>query len=181
MDQATDQDVQRLLDGGRRREAFECLIEHYQHKVFRLCFSILGDEAAAEDAAQDTFLKAWRGLPGFRGDAALPTWLYSIARNTCLTRSQRGAGRAEELLTEGTAASRLIPIDDSLDVRAAIARLPGRYRQALLLFYFEGKSYEEVSAMLDLPLGTVKTYLHRARKELAASFRQSATEVKHGV
>jgi len=84
-------------------------------------------------------------------------------------------------LTEGTAASRLIPIDDSLDVRAAIARLPGRYRQALLLFYFEGKSYEEVSAMLDLPLGTVKTYLHRARKELAASFRQSATEVKHGV
>lgn len=181
MDQATDQDVQQLLDGGRRREAFERLIEQYQNKVFRLCFSILGDEAAAEDAAQDSFLKAWRGLPGFRGDAALPTWLYSIARNTCLTWSQRGTARAQEPLTEGAAASRSIAIDDSLDVHAAIAGLPRHYRQALLLFYFEDKSYEEVAAMLDLPLRTVKTYLHRARKELAASLTSKPTEAGHGL
>jgi len=80
-----DEDIRTYLDASRYREAFELLLDRYQHKAFRLAYSMLGDEASAEEMAQDTFLQIWKALPSFRGDASLSTWVYAITRNRCLT------------------------------------------------------------------------------------------------
>jgi RNA polymerase sigma-70 factor (ECF subfamily) len=121
-------------------------------------------------------VKIWKGLPGFHGDAALATWIYTITRNTCLTELRKRTNRptvslhAPEwegnwdalpaLQTAGTNA------DAGMDVPALLAQLPDHYRQVVTLFYFEQKAYEEVADRLGIPMGTVKTYLYRAKKEL---------------
>ena len=157
------------MEGVHGGQAFERLLDEYRDKVFRLACSLLGDEAAAEDATQDIFLKIWKALPGFRGDSSLSTWIYAVARNTCLTRR-----RAEKLRRtfglDDVPPSKLpvaLPASSDAGLRAQIDRLPLKYRSVLVLFYLEDRSYEQVSAALGLPMGTVKTYLHRAKKELA--------------
>ena len=165
------------------REAFERLVQHYKGKVFRLACSILEDETSAEDATQEVFLKIWRGLPSFRGDAAISTWIYSIARNTCLTRRRRDRDRRTFSLEEGKVeeiASKSRELGLAMHLRALIRQLPDKHRHALLLFYFEDKSYEQVAEAMALPIGTVKTYLHRAKKELATLIEQTAGSAQEG-
>src|SRR5438552_2829170 len=79
-----DDDIQELLGSKRYRESFDLMVTRYQHKVFRLAFSYMRDASQAEDTTQEIFLRLWRALPGFTGAASLSTWLYTIARNTCL-------------------------------------------------------------------------------------------------
>jgi RNA polymerase sigma-70 factor (ECF subfamily) len=150
--------------------AFERLLDEYRDKVFRLACALLQDEAAAEDATQEIFLKIWRALPDFRGDSSISTWIYAIARNTCLTRRRAAASHRayslDDVNAEEIAAEAPPPAADS-DLRGAIARLPEKYRRAMVLFYLEERSYQQVALAMDLPMGTVKTYLHRAKKELA--------------
>ena len=176
-----DEDIRTHLDASRYREAFELLLDRYQHKAFRLAYSILGDGASAEEMAQDAFLRIWKALPAYRGDASLSTWIYAITRNRCLT------GRKE--MRERQAVSMEEPgVREAVDSRPAsrpegrqrlpdsamlLAQLSPPYREALRLFYLEEKSYEEVASMLGLPIGTVKTYLHRARKQLAEARTQA--------
>ncbi len=174
-----DHDIHQLLDQHRCHEALEILVERYKDKVFRLAYAMLGNEAAAHDAAQDVFIRIWRALRSYRGDAALSTWIYTIARNTCLTARSSAHSRPifsmEEprirLLVERT--NTILPSfsgrSDAPDVTSLLAALPPQYRTVLMLFYLEERSQEEVATMLDLPLGTVKTYLHRARKAVAAA------------
>ena len=150
--------------------AFEHIVGEYREKVFRLACSLLSDPAAAEDATQDTFLKIWKALPDFRGDAQISTWIYAIARNTCLTRRRAAALPRTCSLDEAHAAA--IPASDlppagDRDLRQAIDRLPEKYRRVLVLFYLEDRSYQQVALAMGLPMGTVKTFLHRAKKELA--------------
>jgi RNA polymerase sigma-70 factor, ECF subfamily len=154
-----------MVDVNSRRDTFERLLEQYRDKVFRLAWSILGNQASAEDAAQDVFLKIWTALPGFRGESSVSTWIYAIARNTCLTRRQRESAHPTVELDETIAGPE--PASDA-DLRRLIARLPEKYRDVLVLFYLEDRSYEQVAEALDLPIGTVKTNLHRAKKEIAA-------------
>jgi RNA polymerase sigma-70 factor (ECF subfamily) len=154
-------------------EAFERIVREYQDKIFRLAFSLMGDRAAAEDAAQDALVRIWKGLHGFRAESSLSTWIYSITRNACLTALGRGRLRtaslddagprreAERRATAGWFAA------ESPDAAALLDRLPAKYRQVVTLFYMQEKSYDEVANMLGLPVGTVKTYLFRARKSLA--------------
>ncbi|HXP87784.1 MAG TPA: sigma-70 family RNA polymerase sigma factor [Bryobacteraceae bacterium] len=176
MDLDKDQDIHEHLGAGRYRDAFELLLARYQHKVFRLSWSMLGDQTAAEEMAQDVFLQIWRVLPGYRGEASLSTWIYAITRNRCLTQRKKSrdcsAASIEEpgvlRAAEARLSTRERPSNEA-DVVALMAQLPPQYRQALTLFYLEEKSYEEVAALLGLPVGTVKTYLHRARKQLAGS------------
>jgi len=152
-------------------EAFERIVEEYQGRVFRLACSILRNEAAAEDAAQEVFIRLWKALPQFRGESSLSTWIYAISRNTCLTRLKRERIRETLPLEEGKVASIPSPQGDPVgeqEIRALVERLPEKYRQVLVLFYFEERSYEQVAEALALPMGTVKTYLHRAKKELAS-------------
>ena len=155
-------------------QQFEAVLRAYQDKVFRLCYAMLGSRALAEETAQEVFLRVWKALPRYRGDSSLSTWIYSITRNTCFTARKKMAGPRHFPL-DATAVRREVERgaggherpDRTPDILRLVGELPDQYRQAILLYYMEEKSYEEVAAMLDLPLGTVKTHLHRARKQLA--------------
>ena len=135
---------------------------------------MLADRGLAEETAQDAFVRIWKSLAGFRGDSALSTWVYAITRNACLTTlSSRRKLRDLSLdipeirHAAECAAHPPSPPDHRPDLHHLIAGLPENWRQVVLLFHMEEKSYDEVAAMLDLPLGTVKTYLHRARRQMA--------------
>jgi RNA polymerase sigma-70 factor (ECF subfamily) len=161
-------DVEDLLRARRYDEALERILQDYQDKVFRMALTILRDTGRAEEVTQDVFLKLWRALPAYDGRAAIGTWLYTIARNTCLS-AVRAAGyrRTTPLddVTEPGAASGT-PVKVSVD--QCLARLPEVQRQVITLFYLQDRNVSEVAAMLDLPEGTVKSHLHRARRALAA-------------
>jgi RNA polymerase sigma-70 factor, ECF subfamily len=164
--------------------SFERLLDEYRDKVFRLACSLLSDEAAAEDATQEIFLKIWKALPDFRGQSSLSTWIYAIARNTCLTRRRIAAEHRTFSLEDANAAE--IPSPDppaagDSDLRAAIGRLPEKYRRVLLLFYLEDRSYQQVALALGVPMGTVKTHLHRAKKELALLLAQQNTRKESAI
>ena len=171
--------IQAQLEAGRLNAAFDLVVEHYQHRVYRLALAILGDPAAAQDAAQEAFLRIWKGLKGFRGHSALSTWIYAIARNTALTERKSAAARPTLPLDDapaGALAGRVdsaAPLRAGFDVAALVDRLRPQYKEVIRLYYMEENSYVEVSRMLDIPLGTVKTLLHRARLELVAAVAQS--------
>lgn len=178
---AADADIYAHLQAGRHRAAFEAALPRYRDKVFRLAYSILRDGAAAEDAAQDVFVRVWRALPGYNGSAALSTWIYAITRNTCISllRKRRPQVSLDEPAfgddDQGGGLQLAAPEhDDSAvaSVEKLLERLPERYRQAVVLFYMEDKSYEQTAAALQLPLGTVKALLHRARKRLIELTRE---------
>ena len=174
MDEA---DIHQLLADGRPREAFERLVVRFQKKVFHLALSMSHNEATAQDLAQDVFLRVWKALPVYDGRASLSTWIYTISRNVCLNELQRAARKntvpldAPELVRTVETLTALDSAEASVgasqDIEAVLARLAVKYQQVLRLFYLEQKSYEETAALLGLPMGTVKTFLFRARKELA--------------
>jgi len=154
-------------------ETFERIALEYQDKIFRLSFSYLRDRADAEEAAQDVLLRVWKGLSSFRSESSLSTWIYAVTRNTCLTALRRRSLKCVSLeepeayrQTERRALDQWLMPEKP---RAAdlLNRLPAKYRQAVALFYMQEKSYDEVARMLDIPVGTVRTYLFRARKSLA--------------
>src|SRR5580692_10160112 len=171
-----DHDILGLLEARQYDGAFAPLLERYKDKVFRLAFSIMHNETQAEDVTQDVFVKIWKGLAGYHGGASLSTWIYTITRNTCLTELKRRDRHPTVSLQEPDmeAASGSIAALQSadpepgleLDVEILLAKLPENYRRVITLFYLEQKAYEEVAQMLGLPLGTVKTLLFRAKKEL---------------
>ena len=173
-----DADILELLNDVRRRhEVFEMIVHRYQHKVLHLAYSILGERAAAEDAAQDALLRIWRGLDRFRGESSLSTWIYSIARNAALSARtlRRGEDSIDEQHVRIAAESFTAPAAElaTFDVMRIVDALPVTQRQVVILFYLAGKSYIETAALAGLPMGTVKTYLHRARKEMALALASS--------
>jgi RNA polymerase sigma-70 factor, ECF subfamily len=163
---------------------FERIAAEYQDRIFRLALALLRDRAAAEEAAQDALVRIWKGLAGFRGHSSLSTWIFAIARNACLTaRSRRAvvpwtasleepsARRAAERQAVGAPS-----VAGMLDAGELLDRLPAKYRQVVSLFYMQEKSYDEVAEMLGLPVGTVKTYLFRARKSLAGQMARERVQ-----
>lgn len=157
-------------------ENFEALVKEHQDKVFRLCYSMLGDRAQAEDAAQEAFLRIWKSMDRYRGESSIGTWIFSITRNVCLTASAKRKKyfASVEVENRGAAPSP----DHELDIVRLVQQLPDNYRQVVMLFYMEERSYEEVARLLDLPVGTVKTHLHRARKQLATMVKEAASDVR---
>ncbi len=170
----------------RRREdaAFEALVREHQHRVYSFCLRMLGEPEEALDVSQDVFLSVHRHLGTFRGEARLGTWLYRIARNHCLNRltylRRRGRGRSEawgeaqEQALAGALDGPRRP-DEALEARAeqarvqrAIAALDDEQRLLVVLRDLEGLSYQELVEVTELPEGTVKSRLHRARERLAA-------------
>ena len=169
-----DDGIEQHLAAGRHARAFDLVVPAFQDRVFRLAYSILKDRAAAEDAAQETFVRVWKALPGFDGRAALGTWIYAITRNTCLMELRRRrptvsfddpdsdeAHRAAAAVATGPAAD---PERDNL--LKLLETLPHNQQEAVRLFYLEDRSYDNVAEQLGMPLGTVKNLLHRARKRL---------------
>lgn len=162
----------RLRTGDAR--AFEELVIAYQHRVFGVAFRMLGSRAEAEEIAQETFVRAHRALPDFRGDARLSTWLYAIASRLSLNRLAAGDRR---LRREGEETLLRLPADadpaagvERREVEAALHRaieaLPEERRIVVILRDLEGLGYEEIAQALGLELGTVRSRLHRARMEL---------------
>lgn len=171
-----DADALALLRDGQAGLAFERLLERFRDRVFRLACGLLRDESLAEDLTQEVFLRVWKGLPGYHGEASFSTWIYTITRNTCLTELKRRAARPTVSLQGPELADlhdRLPVLQTSdraggtaMDVEVLLAQLPDKYRQVITLFYFEQKQYDEVAVVLGIPLGTVKTLLFRAKREL---------------
>ena len=180
-----DADVAALAKQGRE-EAFRELIRRYERPVFSLVFRMVRDRETAEDLAQDTFVKVLNHIDRYRPEFKLSSWLFKIANNVTIdylrkrqldTVSMDGsphAGTASEVeATSFDVEARQESALDEIEARElgsaierAIARLRPEYRSCIMLPHVEGRSYEEIAAILDLPLGTVKTYIHRARNEL---------------
>ncbi|MCP4537556.1 MAG: sigma-70 family RNA polymerase sigma factor [Chloroflexi bacterium] len=160
--------------------AFEQLVRKHQRYVFNVAYRVLGDYAEAEDMTQEAFVRAWRGLPGFRGQAQFTTWLYRIVHNLCLNRLpklQRELLQTEPL--EEVLASSAPSLPDHFEAQEQVtllhtelARLPEKYRLVLTLRYLQHLSYNEIAATLDVPMGTVKTHIYRARKLLMERSRR---------
>jgi RNA polymerase sigma-70 factor (ECF subfamily) len=167
-----DEDVRELLERRRYSQALERLLELYENKVFRMALAFLRNPARAEEVTQDTFLKLWQALPGYNGRASPGTWLYAIARNTCLSAVRSEAYRKTVALDaqHDPPASSVFSGDPEL--ARCIERLPDVQREVITLFYLEEKRVEEVARMLDLPEGTVKSHLYRARLALAAMMKE---------
>ncbi len=171
---ARDADIVALLRSGQRDAAFARLFERYETLVFRLCHGLVKG-AAADDAAQEAFVRIWRSLHTFDGSAALSTWIYTVVRNACFT-LLRGDGvrarRFEPLGEDDDVELADAPVEmaderATLTVQQAIDELPQKQRRVLQMFYWQDHSVAEVSDMLAMPEGTVKTLLHRARQRLA--------------
>ena len=168
-----------LLRAERRDEAIALLLPAFRRKVFGLAYSFLRDREAAEDVTQEVFIKVWRALPGYDGRASVSTWIYTIARNASLSalRARRPqASLSDPQVMETIEATNPVPSADAIVDRAAILRLvdelPTKQRQVIMLFYMQAQSHEEVASMLAMPVGTVKTLLHRARARLCAAGRK---------
>ena len=182
----TDGEVIELVGANRRDAALAGILQAYRRKVFGLAYSFVRNRETAEDVAQEVFIRVWRALPSFDGRASLSTWIYTIARNASLSalRDRRhgesleapDAAAAVETQLEGPVDAH--PVESSAE-RAALQRLvdrlPDKQRQVVLLYYMQEQSHEEVAAMLAMPVGTVKTLLHRARIRLAAASGVSVT------
>jgi RNA polymerase sigma-70 factor, ECF subfamily len=171
MDAANERE---LVDRCQRGEeaAFQELVDHYKDLVFAVIARTVQDRGRAEDLAQDVFLRIYRGLPYFRGEARLSTWIYRIAANVCM-QARTSAPVPISLDDERSApiapsgADRQfadIELRDRLE--KAIARLPEQQRLMIAAHYLQGVRYEDLADALGLPLGTVKTHLYRAKRQL---------------
>lgn len=167
-----------LVERAQRGDAaaFELLVRRYERYVYNLALRVVGSPEEAEDLAQCAFVRAWKALPRFRGEAKFSTWLYRIITNLCCS-------RLPQLRRELAA---LAPDDDALDlpdenqepesglaaaeararIQAAFAGLPESYRLLVSLRHLQALSYEEIAQITGLPLGTVKTGIFRARRKL---------------
>jgi len=148
-------------------DAFEALVRRHQAAVYRVALRMLGSEADAQDATQETFVRAWRGLRRFRGESAVRTWLYRIVTRRCL--DVIAARRPTEDLREAKLQTGADPAEIAEQrerlraVTRIIAGLPGEQRAALVLREFEGLSYDQVAAVLNTSVPAVKGRIHRAR------------------
>lgn len=175
-----DTDLLALLERRDYDAVIEALMLRHGQKALNLAYSMLRDRSLAEDLAQASFVKLWQALPRYDGRAQLSSLLYTITRNTCLSElRKRGRMVSLDAMTEADndeGAPLALPdeVDHAAragaayDVDRLLATLPENYRQVVTLFYLEDCSVEEVAEMLDMPVNTVKSLLHRGRKRLAA-------------
>lgn len=161
--------------------AFRRLVKKTQENVYNLAYHMLGSAQEAEDMTQEVYLRVWRGLPDFRGEAKFTTWLYSITTNACLNR-RRHLGRRlyviddedvlEDAMAEyGDPAEATTRREEKAVLWKTVKYLPPKYRTVIDLFYQKQLSYQEIAELLSIPLGTVKGHLNRARKALAKRLR----------
>lgn len=177
--------IQQVLDG--KQQAYEDIVEFYKDRVFQLCYRMLGDRHEAEDVAQEAFLRAYTNLHTFQLNRKFSTWLYRIATNLCIDRLRKKKPDyyldAEVAGTEGLDMYSQIPSDTKLPedelerleikerIQMEIQRLPEKYRSVIVLKYIDELSLKEISEILNLPVGTVKTRIHRGRDALRKSMR----------
>src|SRR5262245_3096438 len=169
-----DEDVQHLLRQRRYREALEHLLNRFETKVFRMALTFLKDPARAEDVTQEIFLKLSQAMPAYDGRASPGTWLYTIARNTCLSASRSDSYRKVLPLDATSEPAGPAPtVITDMELAQSIDRLPEVQRTVITLFYLQEKSVDDVARMLGMPEGTVKSHLHRARLALGEIMKKT--------
>ncbi len=167
--------------------AFDLLVRKYQHKVAKLISRYVSNRAEVEDITQEVFIKAFRGLPGFRGESAFYTWLYRIAVNTAKNylesqgrrptstgldaESTEVLDRMESLRDVATPERDMLTDEIADTVNRAIAALPPDLRTAITLRDLDGLSYEEIAQVMDCPIGTVRSRIFRAREAIDKQLR----------
>ncbi|MFM9912105.1 MAG: RNA polymerase sigma factor RpoE [Methylophilaceae bacterium] len=178
--------VERVQRGDQR--AFTLLVEKYQRKLGRLLSRMIRDQAEVEDVVQESFIKAYRALPNFRGDSAFYTWLYRIGINTAknhlvaMGRRPRLSNEIEiedaenfedanELRTQDTPETELMGKQIAQTVNNAMEALPEELKTAITLREIEGLSYEEIASLMNCPIGTVRSRIFRARDAIAEKLR----------
>jgi RNA polymerase sigma-70 factor, ECF subfamily len=181
-----DQDLVVRAQAGDRR-AFDLLCLKYQQRIVKLAMRYVSEPAEALDIAQEAFIKAYRALPGFRGDSAFYTWLYRIAINAAKNHLAGRDRRTVDLdavghdgepmeppgsLRDDATPERLAMQEDLRQaIEAAIAALPDELRTAILLREIDGLSYEEIAAAMECPVGTVRSRIFRAREAIDERLR----------
>jgi RNA polymerase sigma-70 factor (ECF subfamily) len=171
---ATDQEIVALARAGHE-PAYRELIRRYERPLFSLVFRMVRDRELAEDLAQETFVKALNALDSYRPEFKFSSWIFKIANNAAIDHLRRR--ELDTLSLDGSPhAETPEAIESPLDaveakelggaIEHAIGLLRPEYRSCILLRHVEGRAYEEIAEILNLPLGTVKTYIHRARNEL---------------
>ena len=168
-------DDRALVDACRagRREAFDTLVGRHRRQVYRLCYRFVGNHADATDLTQDVFLRAFRGLSGFKGEASVATWFYRIAVNLSLNKVTARAPRTEPMedrhlppSAEPDAMGRLLERERAERVRAAIAKLPKTQRTTLILRVYQELSHQEIAEVLSSSVSAVKTNFFHALRNL---------------
>ena len=181
---------QALVERAQRgdQQAFGMLVEKYQRKLGRLLSRMVRDQAEVEDVVQESFIKAYRALPNFRGDSAFYTWLYRIGINTAKNylvslgrrpqvsyeveiEDAENFEDAEELRTAETPETELMTKEIAKTVNETMMALPDELRTAITLRELEGLSYEEIATLMSCPIGTVRSRIFRARETIAAKLR----------
>ncbi|MCH8023534.1 MAG: sigma-70 family RNA polymerase sigma factor [Candidatus Marinimicrobia bacterium] len=175
-----DQALLERLRSGDPQAAFRELVAAHGKAIYNVALFTLNDEIMAADATQEVFIRIWRGLKGFKAQAKLASWIYRITKNVCYDYLKKR--RPERLDEDGEGAladngqlgpeGEYLAGQQHLAVRRAVARLPERQRMAITLHYFHQRSYEEVAEIMEQPLGTVKSYLHRAKASLAGYLKE---------
>ncbi len=171
-----DEDLVQQLQAGQK-EAFTLLVTKWQHPIFTFCLRQLGEQSLAEEATQDVFMKVFSGIHSFRLDSKFSTWLYRIATNHCINlrakhhRRQRHMHTSiedlENSLSEPSEQSKkLEQADFESRLQAALGQVPEEHRALLILRDIQDCSYEEIAAISGLNLGTIKSRIHRGRKQL---------------
>ena len=184
MDQEQEFEVIRAVVAGSRNE-FRHLVREHQSYVYTLMLKQVGNKALAEELAQETFIRAFKGLAKFRFDSRFATWITRIALNQSKSyfRSRRFkessvqdtyTEKEHQFSNEKTAETDLIQSESLKKLQEAIAKLSPNFRDVLLLCALEKKSYEEASQILDVPVGTVRSRLNRARHQLKDIYFEEA-------
>ncbi|HYH40380.1 MAG TPA: sigma-70 family RNA polymerase sigma factor [Burkholderiales bacterium] len=172
----TDFDERALIERCRTGDdiAFSELVGRYQNLVYAMVYRMVSDRSQTDDLAQEVFLKVHRGLPYFRGEARLSTWIYRIVANVC---SQARSRPVREVALDSDDEDRPRPERGQADaafadlelrdrLEKAIAQLPDHYQLLVAAHYLEGIQYDALAEALDIPIGTVKTHLYRAKRRL---------------
>ena len=178
-------DVARVQGGDV--EAFAAIVRRWQTPLINLAYRFCGDRGRAEEMAQEAFLRAYRGLNAFRGDAAFSTWLFALATNVYRNELRRIPQRmvvleeASEPIDPASMVEAYELRDRDLTVRRAVLALPAKYRDAMLLFYFHEMDVPAAAQSLGLPEGTVKARLYRGRELLRAKLPRLLALTPEGV
>ncbi|HJQ33447.1 MAG TPA: sigma-70 family RNA polymerase sigma factor [Pyrinomonadaceae bacterium] len=185
-----EQLVERALAGDG--DAFGEVVRRWERKIYALAYGITGSVEEARDAAQETFISAYRNLQGFRGEAKVSSWLHRIAVNQCISRQRRARVRAEtgiedeekapalRLVAKGALGSPAHAAESKQRaeaVRRAVAALPRELREVVLLKEFEELTFQEIADALGIPLSTVKGRLYTALRQLRLRLERFETEV----
>ncbi len=175
----TDAEILDEVRAGNTR-AYALLVDRHKDRALTLALRFIGDHREAEELVQDAFLRAYRNLGQFRGEARFGTWFYRILYNLCMTRLRRRMSAPQMLDVNDESVLDVLPAEDESDgieerfessdllrfLSLEVDALPPQYKSAVTLYYVQEMSYEEIAGVMDIPLGTVKTCLFRGRNLL---------------